>query len=91
MSVLVPVCVVWTAPVVWLRWCVGIVGVVLSGLVLTRAVWEGLKGDARSPLHEEEGKAVARKVAMAIVAVVVVMHVAIAMGFMVRHERKLIF
>lgn len=87
LSVLVPVCLVWTAPIVWLRWCVGIVGVVLSGVVLAKAVWEGLKGGGeRGEFVEEDDseatRGVMKKVAMAVVLVVVVMHVAIAMGFM---------
>lgn len=103
MSVLVPVCIVWTIPIVWLRWCVGIVGVVLSGVVLARSVWEGLVSDAARGTIQDgvateedddggdvEAKAgLVKKVAMVVVVVVAVMHVAIAMGFMVRlHNRS---
>ncbi|KAF2361723.1 Yip1 domain [Trinorchestia longiramus] len=88
LSVLVPICIVWAVPVYWLWWCVGIVGVVLSGVVLCKAVWEGLRSGSVSVEEEDTEEVVTvnsslKNVAVVVVAVVAVLHVAMAMLLMV--------
>jgi len=91
LAVLVPVCAVWTVPVLWLRWCVGVVGVVLSGVVLSSSFFQAMtfrqaatidvSGDGDDDETEVSGKN-SKKVAFGVVAVVVVCHIAIAAMFM---------
>jgi len=91
LAVLVPVCAVWTVPVLWLRWCVGVVGVVLSGVVLSSSFFQAMtfrqaatidvSGDGDEHETEVSGKN-SKKVAFGVVAVVVVCHIAIAAMFM---------
>ena len=60
----------WIIPLQWLQWCLGIVASVLSGGVLVRTVL---------PAASHESK----RFAMTIAAVILILHAALALGFMV--------
>ncbi|RXG73208.1 Protein YIPF1 [Armadillidium vulgare] len=69
LAIFVPVSLLWMIPLLWLKWCLGIVASVLSGSVLVRTIQPALS-------HE------AKKIAFSLAVLVLVLHAVLAIGFM---------
>jgi len=72
LSIFIPVSVLWTIQSAWLQWClVGAAGAI-SGAVLVLALWNNTVKDS----------GVRKNVGFVLIGVVIVLHVLLAMGFM---------
>lgn len=69
LSIYIPVSILWVIQLNWLQWTLVLVGSVMSGMVLLVTFWPALKNDNK-------------KFAVAAMAVIIILHVLLAVGFL---------
>lgn len=69
LSIYIPISILCLVPVYWLQWLFVMAGMAMSGIVLVFTMWTAIRGDRK-------------QVAVILVALVVIMHCTLAVGFM---------
>ncbi|XP_025109678.1 protein YIPF1-like [Pomacea canaliculata] len=69
LAIYIPISLLWVIQIIWLQWLLVMLGAALSGSVLLLAFWPAVREDVK-------------KVALTIMAIIFILHFALALGFM---------